>query len=86
MATPATLLAACEAVRRCKTDPSIKPTTPDRFVHDYATACAKIDIAKSHLDEALPNRQRERVLAAMVALREGVLELEQYLVSVGYCK
>lgn len=42
---------------------------------DYSEACLKIDLASSALDEALPNRQTERALAALAALVDGTFSL-----------
>lgn len=46
---------------------------------DYAAATLLVARAMHHLDEALPNGQRERTLAAYGALRFGVYSLGQYL-------
>jgi hypothetical protein len=46
---------------------------------DYAEPGMKISLAMHHLDEALPNGQRERALAAMMMLESGTHDLRRYL-------
>ena len=51
---------------------------------DYASAGLKVDLACSHLEESLPNRQLERTSAAYKLLNEGVQELGVWLRANGY--
>lgn len=92
-------LRATEALRRVKSNPAITNapvrcpagayrlsyhvTTPGESV-DYGSAGLKIDLACAHLDEGIPNKQKERVEAAYLALMEGVFELSLWMQSNGY--
>jgi hypothetical protein len=51
------------------------------WCQDYSEACLKIDLAKQALDEALPNKQTERALAALSALLDGTLSLTAWFVQ-----
>lgn len=51
---------------------------------DYASAGLKIDVAVHHLDEALCSRQKLRAERALIALREGMAELEAWMKLSGY--
>lgn len=50
---------------------------------DWGAAGIKIDIAKHHLDESIPNGQRARTKAAFCLLRQGVEELACFLRAKG---
>ncbi len=51
---------------------------------DYGAAGLKVDRAKHHLDESIPNKQHGRTVAAYHALREGCDELYLWLRLNGY--
>lgn len=51
---------------------------------DYGSAGLKVDRAKHHLDESIPNKQHDRTCAAYRALREGADELYLWLKLNGY--
>lgn len=51
------------------------------WCQDYSEACLKIDLAKQALDEALPNKQTERALAALSALLDGTFSLTAWFVQ-----
>lgn len=75
-----------EALRRSRTDSRLKsdPITVGDVTLDYASAGLKIDVAKMHLDESIPNKQPERTEAAFRSLREGFYELQMWLRMSGY--
>ena len=92
MTTVSDLSAECERLRR---EPrSNEVTTAAKvlvrvdgeppLIADYASAGLKIDLAKHHLDESIPGQQKERTEAAMRAMREGIQELNVWLVLNGY--
>ena len=51
---------------------------------DYSTAGLKVDVARAHLDESIPNRQKRRTELAFKSLTEGVEELRTWLRGSGY--
>lgn len=51
---------------------------------DYSTAGLKVDVARAHLDESIPNRQKRRTELAFKSLAEGVEELRTWLRGSGY--
>lgn len=70
--------AAAEDLRRSRSGQlNTVPTAPPLL--DYASAGLKIDLAKHHLDESLPNGQLDRSVAAFKLLRAGVEELAVWL-------
>lgn len=75
-----------EALRRSRADTSLRgdPITVGAITLDYASAGLKIDVAKTHLDESIPNKQPERTEAAFRALQEGFYELQMWLRMSGY--
>lgn len=72
-----------ETLRREPTNTAI-PAAGPATVLDYSTGALRIDRAKHHLDEALPNRQVKRAEAAFKELRAGVEELGVWMRSAGY--
>lgn len=76
----------CEALRREKSVTTLGAgmlgSGPSAV--DYGSAGLKLDIAGSHLDEGIPNKQPHRVAAAYAALKEGTEEMGQWLAANGY--
>lgn len=54
-----------------------------RGATDYSHGALKIQVAQHHLDEALPNGQKERTTVAFRLLVEGTAELRAWLVERG---
>jgi hypothetical protein len=50
---------------------------------DYASAGLKMDQARHHLDESIPNAQHTRTREAFLLMRQGVEELACWLRSKG---
>jgi hypothetical protein len=50
---------------------------------DWGAAGIKIDVAKHHLDESIPNGQMERTQNAFLLMRQGVEELACFLRAKG---
>lgn len=60
------------------------PAQPIRGITDYAPASQWIETAMHHLDEGLPNGQKERCEAALGLLALGFLELWEWCEARGY--
>lgn len=73
-----------EVYRREETTMDASPLKPSEIQLDYAFAGTKIDAAKHHLDEGLPNGQKRRSEAAFRLLRTGVEELGVWMRAKGY--
>lgn len=74
-----------ELLRYFQREPAANPLTDitpgDGSTADYAEAMAAITIAMSHLTEAIPNRQPNRIRAAFALLQMGKRALGNFLES-----
>lgn len=77
-----------ESLRRCKPDTKGLSTevltTHNGGWVDYASAGVKLDTGRAHLDEAIPNKQRERAVAALKLMQQGLEELSVWMRANGY--
>jgi hypothetical protein len=75
--------AVAEQARRAPSgDLDVRPFKTE-VTFDWAAAGIKMDLAKHHLDEALPNGQLQRAQQAFLLMRQGVEELACFLRAKG---
>lgn len=88
MDTTCNIYSNIEKLRRVKADTAGLSAEVARTANggwlDYASAGVKLDLGRAHLDEAIPNKQRERAVEALRLMREGVEELSVWMRMNGY--
>jgi len=72
--------------RLTKEKDSIKPNLAylPKGLDDYSLGGLFVDLAKYHLDESLPNGQKERSELALLALEVGLHKLKAWMKAAGY--
>lgn len=75
-----TWTAALEAERRGRSVVIMSPLDPNTHpVFDYSGGALLIQLGMAHLDESLPNGQKERSELALLAIEKGVRDLRSFM-------